>query len=195
MDERRSVKIIRKLVVAVLFALLFTFLSFFSGPGYHVNQMEEVSFDRYFGLGFANATFQCDIVFNPLVYPFYWFTGSGHFVGNFSMMYVPEGYSQGGRAFYGSFPRDRYPEYLTYVTTWGTLPNLVVLLFITLAVEVVGRRILYLFLLSGILGFYAFTLVGTVVGVIAGCLAALLASRLARARGYTLEQLWSSILK
>jgi hypothetical protein len=195
LDERRYVKIFRKLAVAVLFALLFTFLSFFRGPSYRVNQMQEVAFDRYFGLGFANATFLCDIVFNPLVYPFYWFAGAGHLVGNFSMMYVPEGYSPGGRAFYGSYPEDRYPEYLTYVTTWGTLPNMVVLLLITLAVEVVGRRVSYLLLLSGILGFYVFALIGTVVGIIAGCLAVLLASKLARTRGYTLEQLWNSILK
>jgi hypothetical protein len=195
LDERRSLGIIRKLVVALLFALLFTFLGFFSGPGYHVNQMEEVSFDRDFGLGFANATFACDVVFNPLVYPFYWFAGGGHIVGNFSMMYVPEGYSQGGRAFYGDYASDRYPEYLTYLTTWGTLPNLVVLLFITLAVEVVGRRILYLLILSGILGFYAFVLIGTIVGVLVGYLAVLLASKLARERGYTLEQVWSFFMR
>jgi len=195
MDERRSLRIIRKLIVALLFALLFTFFGFFSGPGYHVNQVEEVSFDRTFGLGFANAAFACDVVFNPLVYPFYWFAGGGHLVGNFSMMYVPEGYSPGGRPFYGDYSRDRYPEYLTYLTTWGTLPNLVVLFFITLAVEVVGRRILYLLLLSGIIGFYAFVLVGTIVGVFVGCLAVLLASKLAHERGYTLEQVWSFFMK
>jgi len=110
-------------------------------------------------------------------------------------MYVPEGYSPGGRPFYGDYSRDRYPEYLTYLTTWGALPNLVVLFFITLAVEVVGRRILYLLLLSGIIGFYAFVLVGTIVGVFVGCLAVLLASKLAHEGGYTLEQVWSFFMK
>ena len=170
------VRILKVLVVSVVLALFLSLIGFFGGLGYHVNRIEEKSFVRT-QEGFANATFICDLVYNPLLYPLYWLVGNGHPSGTFGMLVIPEGYpvivdpfhpeERGlGRAFYGPYPRDRYPEYLIAMSSWGTLPNFLILLFIMMAVEIFRARGIYLILLAGILGFYAMALVGAVAGVL-----------------------------
>jgi len=188
--QRRSVRILRKLVVAVLFSFLFVLLGFFSGLGYHVNRIEETSF--VYQYTYAQAEFSADVIYNPLVYPYYWVLGSGHVYGSFSMIYIPDAYTASGRPFYGAGPSGRYAEYLLIVISWGTLPNLLTLFVVTLAVEVVGRRVIYMVLLLGSIGFYWFVLEGVLLGVITGSLLAVL---LKFWRENPLTQLWDSIWK
>lgn len=85
------VRILKVLVVSVVLALFLSLIGFFGGLGYNVNRIEEKSFVRTPD-GFANATFICDLVYNPLLYPFYWLVGNGHPSGTFGMLVIPEGY-------------------------------------------------------------------------------------------------------
>jgi hypothetical protein len=187
---RRSIRIIRKLIVAVLFTVLFVLLGIFSGLGYHVNRIEETSF--VYEAQYADAAFSCDVTFNPFLYPYYWATGSGRINGNFSMIYVPDGYAASGRPFYAGNSADRYPEYLLYIVTWGTLPNLLALFTVTVVIEILGKRLIYLAFFLGALGFYLFVLEGLLLGVIIGSLLAVLLNSW---RNNPLTRFWDSIWK
>lgn len=177
--------IIRKFIVALLVAFLFTALGLFSGLGYRVNSIEETSFAPTRN-GYANAVFECDMTFNPILYPFYWITRNGQVNGQFSMIYLPDSYvtyrdlqsgDTWGHAVYG-VPWDRYADYVMFLTTWGTLPNLLTILFFTIFIEIVGKRSIYIILLCGILGFYAMSLIGLLVGATTACLVLLLLSKI-----------------
>jgi hypothetical protein len=181
-------RILKALAISVALALFLSLLGFFGGLGYHINRIEEKSFVRTPD-GFANATFIADLVYNPILYPFYWLVGNGHPSGTFGMIVIPEGYpvivdpthpeERGlGRPFYGAYSRDRYPEYLIAMSSWATLPNFLVLLFIMMAVEISRARGIYLILLAGILGFYAVALVGAVAAVVVASAILLLLSKL-----------------
>jgi hypothetical protein len=179
--------------MAILFALLFLILGLFGGLGYHVYQIAEVSFVRNSQYGYADATFRCDMICDPLLYPFYWVAGRGRLNGTFSIIYVPEAYSPGGRAYYGVEPKERYSEYVIRMLTWATLPNLLFLFFLTVAVEIVGKRSLYAVFLSGVLGFYALEVIGLVMGLAFACLAISLFSKFWRDNPFT--RFWVSLWK
>jgi hypothetical protein len=181
-------RIFRKLVVAVLVAFLFALLGTFYGLGYHVNSIQELSFQRtstFWAEDYAAATFECDMTYNPLLCPFYWIAGNGHVNGNFSIIYQPEyarhqdleSHDTWSTPFYGTNPSSRYFEYVMAISYWGILPNLITLLFLTIMVEIVGRRILYMFIFCGILGFYPLGLIGVLVGMMIGCFAWFLFSK------------------
>lgn len=169
-SSRKSIRIFRKLIVAVLLAIFLTLLGIFDGVGYHVYSISETSFIRQGIGGYADATFKCDILYNPILYLFYWNVGRGHINGSFSMIYIPDAYS-GNRAFYPPTPRERYPAYVMYLASWGLLPNLVVLFILTAAIEITGKRSLYLIVFGGVIGFYFFELVGVAIGMIIGSIA------------------------
>lgn len=188
--REKYLAILRKFIVAVLMALLLMLLGIFGKVGYYVHHIEELSFTRYYGLGYADATFSCDITFNPILYPFYWMMEKGHISGNFSTIYFPEACSPGefGHPIWPTSPSDRYPEYILQIVTWGILPNLLILFNITVAIEIVGRRTVYLLLFCGILGFFFAELLGTIIGLIAGAFLTLKMNN-------KLVQLWHSLWK
>jgi len=187
---RRSVRIIRKLIVAVLFTFLFVLLGLSNGLGYHVNRIEETSF--VYQADYADVAFSCDVTCNPFLYPYYWATGSGRISGSFSMILIPDAYAASGRAFYGGDPAGRYAEYLLYIVTWGTLPNLLALFAVTLVIEILGKRLIYLAFFLGALGFYWFVLEGVLLGVIIGSSLAVLLNFW---RDNPLTRFWDSIWK
>jgi hypothetical protein len=188
--KEKYLAILRKFIVALIVALLLMLLGIFGRIGYYVRHIEELSFTRYYGLGYADATFSCDIIFNPVLYPFYWMLEKGHISGNFSTIYVPEAYSTGelGHAIWPPSPSDRYPEYILQIITWGILPNLLILFNITVAIEIVGRRTLYLLIFCGILGFFVGELLGAIIGLIAGAFLTLQMNKF-------IVQLWHSLWK
>ena len=57
---------------------------------------------------------------------------------------------------------------------WGLLLNLFVLFSLTLAIEIVGQRGLYLVLFGGVVGFMASEILGVFVGMVAGSIVALI---------------------
>jgi hypothetical protein len=200
--KSKLVRIGRKLVVAVLVAFLFTLLGVFQGLGYHVNNIQELSFERKWDLwdeAYGVATFECDLTYDPLLCPFYWISGNGHVNGNFTMIYQPEYTTlqdpqthETGSTPYWSDRNGRYLDYVMALSYWGTLPNLLTLLFLTVIVEIVGKRILYAIIFCGILGFYALGLTGALVGVMIGCLAWLLFSKFLSG---SLARLWDYLFE
>lgn len=166
----------KRLTLPILFAFLFTLFGIFSGLGYHLNYIDELSFVPHNQLGYADAVFACNMIYNPIVYPLYWVIGEGHVNGTFQMMYLPETYAPGefGGPIWGLRKQDRYDTYILYMVTWGTLLNLFFLLGVTIAIEIIRQRILYLVLLFGAFGFYVFQILGVFLGIIVGSIIALL---------------------
>jgi len=189
-STRKPIVLLRKLSVAIVFALFLALLGIFDGIGYRVYSISEISFDRQGLYGYADAAFKCDMLYDPILYPFYWNVGSGHINGSFSMIYIPDAYS-GSRAFYPPTPRERYPAYIMHLVSWGSLPNLVVLFILTAAVEIIGKRSLYLIIFGGVIGFYFLQLEGVAIGMIIGSILFMLF--LKYQRGNPLLRFWQII--
>jgi hypothetical protein len=179
-QKKRKTKTLKKLLVAVAMAFLLGFIGMFHEIGFHVYYIKELYFKPNSQLGYADAAFSCDILFNPLTHPFYWLSPevNGHIIGNFSTRYVPEGY--GGGEFSGPrfplWPKQRYDYYLTIFEVWGLYPNLLMLFFIALAIEV-SSRIIYIAYFCGILSFALAQLLGMFVGLIVGAIVVLYIKR------------------
>ena len=175
-NERKFVFYARKLIVAVLFGLLFFLLSIFAGVGYRVYGVRELDFVPNSDLGYADVTFKIDILYNPVLYPLYWMIGSGRVNAEFSVIYVPEHYRPGefGSANWGSRSERENSYVLRTLGFAGVLPNLLVLFIWTIAIEIVRIRGLYVILFSGVLGFYALEVMGAILGLVVGILVVLL---------------------
>ena len=171
-NVRRSkyVRVFLRLGFAAVMAVFLVLLGTFEGVGYQVHKVQELSFVPNYYYGFAIANFTFDATYNPVLFPFYWLMGKGHISGDFSMKYLPHGYETGEhpRPIYGQKPEDRYGNYASYVATWGTLANLVILLIMTVAIELLKHRALYALLFFGMFGFAVAGLTGTVGGLVVG---------------------------
>ena len=80
---RKNIRLLRKFVFAVLMGLFLFFLGIFNNLGYYVNAIKKISFKPHSQLGCADVVFFCDIIYNPILYPFYWIVGRGTLTGNF----------------------------------------------------------------------------------------------------------------
>lgn len=171
LPERKWIRILRKVIVAFSFSLLFTLLGLFNGIGYQILSIKELSFAPN-PVGFAEVVFYCDIIYNPVLFPYYWLVGAGHRYGNFSMILFPEAYSPGefGGPVFGMKPQDRMDIYVMRMVMWGTLANFLLLLYITILIEATGKRSLYLILFCAIVGFAVTSIIGMIVGLVVGIL-------------------------
>jgi len=178
--EKRHVRIARKIVFAGLAAMLFLLLGLFSGLGYRLYSLKELGFVPHSRSGYADARFKCDILYSPILYPVYWIVGRGHTNGTFSVLYFPEGYTAGEHAapIFGLGEKDRRDAYLINMLTWGLSLNLFVLFSLTLAIEIVGQRGLYLVVFGGVIGFMISEILGVFVGMVVGSLTALVLLKL-----------------
>jgi len=151
-------------------AFLLALLGTVGGLGYNLNHLQELSFVRHEDLEYADATISFSATFNPLLFPFYWLTRNGYINGTFAVVYVPESssVSEFGGARFGLGPQDRYDYYTILMTTWGFLPNLLTLLFVTILLEAAKARALYLALFSGVLGFHFGMLPAMFAGLVFG---------------------------
>lgn len=170
LSDQKSIRILRKIIFAILFAFLLALLGIFDGVGYYLYYIDERSFVPHNRLGYADVVFSCDIIYNPILYPLYWITGNGDLSGNFSIKYVPEGYYPGefGGPIWGLSKEDRYASYVIHMLTWGIVLNFFILFSFNMAIEIVGKRSLYLILLCGVCGFIALKITGMIVGLSAG---------------------------
>lgn len=166
----RVVRFLWKSAVAIGMAVFLALLGLFGGLGYRVSHLQELSFHPNDQLEFANATISFAATYDPFLDPFYWFTGNGHINGTFSVIYVPtsDNPSEFGGPYWGEKPEDHYDYYTTQMSSWAFLPNLSVLLFVTILIEVAKVRALYLALFLGIMGFYVDVAVGALVGFAVG---------------------------
>ena len=160
----------RKVVIVVCMTLLLALLGLFTGLGYHVRSIEEVSFIPHAQWNFAEVIVDCDIVYNPFLFPFYWIVGDGHLDGNFSMMFVAEAYSPGefGGPIFGLKPQDRLDVYVMRMVIWGFTPNLVLLFLLALLIEVMRKRVFYLAIFSSTIGFAVSGIIGAIAGLFVG---------------------------
>lgn len=153
-------------------ALFLVFLGNLGGIGYQIERIKELSFIRYDRFGYADANFTFSGTYNPLLHPIQWITGNGHVASNYFMIYLPHSYQPGefGAPNYGLSPEDRYGNYISFAMSGNFLVNLVVFLALTLTLEVMKWRVLYLAMFAGIAGFVVAGIYGTVVGAILGAL-------------------------
>ncbi|MGA9387911.1 MAG: hypothetical protein WBV70_03695 [Candidatus Bathyarchaeia archaeon] len=184
----------KKLALAVTVAFLLTLIGL-SGLGYKVSRINELSFAPDYEKGYAEATVVCDITFNPFINPLNWIVQEGHIKGTFTVVLVSNGpdsiraYNQAeDRGMYGSpavsyhatwgaTAQERYSNYIALLTQAQVLPNFLILFVATTAIEISRKRRLYAMLFCGIIGFYAFDILGAILGIITGYLALLLLSR------------------
>lgn len=175
-EGRRITRVLRKFAIAVVMALLFALLGLSGGLGYRLHSLEQLSFVPHDQLGYADVDISFAATYDPLLYPFYWFTRNGYINGTFSLIYVPEALGPGehGGPVWGLKPSDRYETYTIQMITWGFWPNLIILFFITVLIETARARALYITMFSGILGFYLAELLGMLTGLVAGLILSLL---------------------
>jgi len=166
-SRTKYVTVLKRIIFALAFTILMLLLGFFANIGYHVISVKELPYPlgfKSYGT-YAVGSFYCDIVYNPILYPYYWFVGAGNRTGNFRMIIFPN-YGPGEQA-YPIFPGPDVREgdlYVTAMLVWGMTPNFVLLLFITIFLEIINKRIVYLVLIGGSLGFALASVIGLVVG-------------------------------
>lgn len=170
LQGRRITRVLMKLAIAVLLALLFGVLGTVSGLGYHRNLIEERDFVVHTQLGYADASISFSATYDPLLFPFYWIKGTGYIKGNYSLILLPSslGPSEFSTGIYGLGPSDRYGDYTMQMLLWGFWANLIILLFFTVTIEAARARVLYLAFILGLLGFFVATIVGMLVGLAIG---------------------------
>ncbi|MCJ7423322.1 hypothetical protein MUP01_03530 [Candidatus Bathyarchaeota archaeon] len=194
--EHKAIRVGKRIGLTIGFTLLLALLGLFSNLGYHVYSLKQVSFVKHSQLGYADATVECDILYNPLLYPFYWFTPNmtGRQSGVFVITYYPETYGSGdsARPRWGYRPEDRYENYMTTLTSWGFYPNLLILCFFPFMIEIARSRLLYLIIIFGVGGFAVATLVGMGVGLVTG-LGIFLFLRFRVPSDNILARFWSSL--
>lgn len=193
----KYVTVLKRVIFALAFTLLMLLLGFFANIGYHVISVKELPYPlgfKSYGT-YAVGSFYCDIVYNPILYPYYWFVGVGHFTGNVSMILFPN-YGPGEQA-YPIFPGPDVRESDLYVTTmlyiWGITPNMVFLLFIAVFLEIINKRIVYLVLSGGTLGFAVASVIGLVIGSLISASAIVYLLVFNKSKMAVLRDFWDSL--
>ena len=142
-------------VIVCIFGVVY-FVSLTPGVGYlgevEITRIEKqtLSFPAY-----AFVDYRCSFTSSPFLYPMSWLTGMGYVSGNFSMIYLPQSYYARGdflSANWGSRV-DMEKEGLIRIVLPEQIKSLPLLFMIILGVELAKRRILYLPLFGGIIGF------------------------------------------
>jgi len=181
-------KVLRRAGFAILMAFFFAFLGLFGSLGYHVNSANE-SIKPSSNADYIDVSMSLDMTFNPLLYPFYWLLGNGHLSENRSgIIALP----QSAQAFPGYHPpshirnpsvptfaylttkEERLETFILIAATREAVWNFVLLLAVTAVIETVKQRLLYLVLLSGIIGFCFGAITGMIASLIVGTILAIL---------------------
>jgi len=169
---------LKKAIIALVPTLFFILLAIISPIGYTA-QTHVYAIEKHFelmeasGYAFAVVNFNCNVSFNPLLYPISWLSGKGRLSDDLSMIYLPYWTYHYGRA-----AKDK--QY-ALAPTWGKLKdiegeatmklvleefliNIPILYAAFFAIELKNSRRLYWSFLSGTAGF----VFGDMLGVIGG---------------------------
>jgi hypothetical protein len=160
----------RRLVIALLVTALFALLAIFPSLGYFAKASTKVvsmEGGALEGLWIVDAN--CDILYNPFLYPFAWLSGQGHRLTSFTFLSIPTFAGSGEN----SVPVWRHPaelddDAITIRTTDELLSDIPYVFLILLAVGLVVGWDSYLYFIGGIVGFAVGGILGTVVGFFAG---------------------------
>jgi len=171
-QEHRIPRSVRRLALGLAMGFLLVLLGVFNTIGYHVYLIDEVAVDRtYASQGYLLGTVRIDMVFNPILYPFYWLKSLNRINGTFFLVYYADGFGGEGQPGGARFPwreEGRYEGYLSSFTTWGFFPNMGILLAAAILIEFAHAKAVYIALFTGILGFTFAVLYGLIVSVIIG---------------------------
>jgi hypothetical protein len=159
----------KRLGVALLVTGLFTLLAIFPNLGYFGKASTQVTKQEESGIWIVDAN--CDILYDPFLYPLAWLSGQGHLVTNFTFVSIPSFAGSGENA----YPVYRHPQELdddaiTIRTTNEISSGIPYVFLILLAVGLAVGWDSYLYFVGGIVGFAVGGVVGTVVGFFAGAL-------------------------
>jgi hypothetical protein len=180
----KALGIAKKPIIAGLIAALFLVLSLINGIGYHITELWEVSYVPNLQEDYADVILRCNMTLNPLLYPYYWLKGLGIFEGDYPMIHIP--------ALSFMTAQARLDNYIMLIITAGNLSNLVVFFLIAIAIELIGKRVIYIVLFSSIIGFAFAGITGTIAGMIAGIFPALLIA-FKTPQGRILSRFWDSL--
>jgi len=195
----------KKLVFALFTSMLLAMLGIFKGVGYRVFVIEETTFVPHTRLGYADVKFYFEGIFNPLLYPYYWIRNYGIINSDFYFLYRAEhphwlmDTMSGGLNMevdsdwypwgWELTPEERCETYEIYLLTLGNVANFFVLFIVTLFIEILNMRKLYIAIFAGIVGFAFGNLTGTVAGMVVGLFLFILCFKLPKLNGF-LNNLW-----
>jgi len=151
-----------KVLTALAVTLLLVFLSVFPHFGYIGNASISRTSVRYYGL-YATVNYTYNIVYNPLTFPFTWLRGAGISSGDSLMMIWPEGTVYSRLRWPGW--REMEADALTNMAYLEIVPNFVMLFVIFIAIEFAKMRLLYIWFITGMIGFISGGFIGTIVGL------------------------------
>jgi len=177
-------RIVKKPIIAGLMAALFLVLGLINGIGYRITELREVSYVPDLQETYADVILRCNMTLNPLLYPYYWLKGLGIFEGNYPIVRIP--------ALSHMTARARLDDYVMLIITTGNLSNLMALFLIAIAIELIGKRVIYIVQFSSIIGFAFAGITGTIAGIIAGIFPALLIA-FKKPQGRILSRFWDSL--
>ena len=120
-------------------------------------------------LYYAFITYNANATFNPLLYPASWLTGRAVFSGNYTMVHVPS-YVGGYTGDASPSPRWGKPSEIAESATMNlilnelfvNLPFLPVIFFV---IELLNKRVLFLWFLGGVAGFGVAGIIGLLAGI------------------------------
>jgi hypothetical protein len=191
--KSRSKLFAKRLAIAVGLTALFALFAIFPGLGYFGKASVNIKSQESFGFWVVDAN--CNILYNPFLYPLAWLTGRGHLVTNFTMVSVPT-YSRGtGEGFTPVWrtPAELADDAVVLRITDELFTNVPYVFIILLVVGLAVGWDSYLYFIGGILGFAVGGVLGTVVGFFAGALVIIFILPKLK-KNMNVSKLWSGIL-
>ncbi len=159
--EHNLIFYLKRFAVAVGMALLFSFISLYPGLGYDGKAEVRIVSTSY-QLLYRDIEVNCNITYNPLLFPLSWLINKGQSSYYFVMRTAPSGAGQFGITW--SSLEEAKEDALLIVVLNELFINIPFLLSIFLAVELINVRSIYLCFLGGILGFLITSSLGAIVG-------------------------------
>jgi hypothetical protein len=159
----------KRLAIALGLTMLFALLAIFPDLGYFSKASANVKSQESFGFWIVDVN--CNILYNPFLYPFAWLRGRGHLVTSFTMVSVPT-YARSEDYYYPLWrmPSELADDAVVLRTTDELFASVPYVFLILLIVGLVGGLGSYLYFIGGILGFAVGGVLGTIVGFLAGAL-------------------------
>jgi hypothetical protein len=191
--KSRSKLFAKRLVIALGLTALFTLIAIFPGLGYFGKASVEIKSEENFGFWVVDAN--CNILYNPFVYPFAWLSGRGHLVSNFTMVSIPTYARMGEGGYYPVWrtPAELADDAVVLRITDELYMNIPYVFLILLAVGLVAGWDSYVYFIGGIAGFAVGGVLGTIVGFFGGALVIIfILPRLKKSM--VLSKRWSSFL-
>lgn len=186
---------LKKLLIALGFALFLVFLSIFPNVGYfgwaHVGRGDVVKVYELPHI-YAIVNYTYDITYNPFLFPLTWLHGGGHASGSSLMITFPSTSIFAGAAW--PSPHEMEEEALMNTAFSEIRPNFLMLFIIALAIEIAKMRSLFVCLFGGVIGFIPGGLVGTVVGLVIGVFIVVFATARLNKES-RLAKIWNSFRK